>query len=92
MAHDQDGAPGAGLQRLNRPVVGERRRGVAVQEALQHGQERHQVVTPPEIENQPLLDTPIFAYGLDDAHILVDGTGRAGDFDGADEHDDVLAS
>lgn len=92
MAHAQDGPPGAGLERFNRPVVGEWRGGVTLQEALQHGQECHEGVTPPEIENQPLLDTSVFANGLDDAHLFVDHAGRARDFDGADEHDDVLAS
>src|SRR5205807_10343505 len=92
MTHDQDGSPSAGLERLNRPVVDEWRRRVALQEALQQGQKCLKGITPPEIENQPLLDTSIFANRLDDAHIFVDHAGRTGDFDGADEHDEVLAS
>ena len=86
MAHDENRPPGAGLEGLNRTIALRRRRGLPAQEALQHGQQCHQGVTAPEIENDFLLGAPIFAHGLDDADVFVDHTGGAGDFDGADEH------
>ena len=65
---------------------------LALQETLQQRQQSHERVTPPEVENDPLLDASIFADGFDDAHILVNDAGGTRDFDGADKHDDGLAS
>src|SRR5947209_431734 len=92
MARDEDGSPGAGLDRFDQASGGQWLGGSALQETLQHRQQRHEHVTPPEIQDDPLLDASIFADGLDDAHILMDDAGGTRDFDGADEHDGVLAS
>ena len=89
MTDNEDRPPGAGLKGLEGTMV--RRRRVALQEALQQWQDCHEGVTPAEVEDEPLPDPSVVAYGLDDTHILMDDTGGTGNLDGADEQD-VLAS
>ena len=92
MPHDEDRPPGAGIENLQGPVGFERRGGIAIEEALQEGEECHKGVTPPEVEDDLLLDLSVLAHGLDHAHVLMHDAGGTGYFDGADKHDEVLSS
>ena len=91
-ADDEDGAPVGGLADVEgRGVIG-LGLDVAGEEAAELGEDLEEGVLAAEVSDDALSDLAVFAVGLDDADVLVDGAAGGTDFDGPGEHDRLLAS
>ncbi len=92
MAHHEHRPPGAGIEKLDRPVLGKLLREfflllTALEKALQQRQDGLDHVAATEIGDDLLSDVSLFAHRRDDADVLVDRAGGTSDVDGANEHD-----
>ena len=85
-AHHQQRPPAEGLKDVDIAVPLAFHFGGAFQDTAQVGQYGGKQIATAQVGDDALLDLAVFAVGLDDAQVFIEGTVGGGDFDGAHVH------